>query len=174
MSTIRGIIGLVAIMAGLHEPETVCPPQLDCAALSVWAEARGESFEGQIAVAEVVYKRGEPCDVIQQPGQFVGVELMPYPRQPWVSDPYGWRIALAAAWIAQERLWTTQCAGATHFYAHDLVTPKWAGESCVIGGHTFTTGPPPRRAIAANNQPRQTHSRVKSADDWTLYLSVAI
>ena len=136
--TIRGLIGLVVILAGLHEPETECPPQVDCAALAVWSEARGEPIEGQIAVAEVVLARGEPCEVIQAPGQFEGVERMPYPRQPWVRDPHGWRVALAAAWIAQERLWPTACAGSTNFYAHAKVTPAWAGEPCVISQHTFT------------------------------------
>ena len=141
--TLRGLIGLVVMLAGLHEPETECPPQIDCVALAVYSEARGEPIEGQIAVAEVVYQRGEPCDVIQQPGQFEGVERMPYPREPWVRDPHGWRIALAAAWIAQERLWPTACAGSTHFYAHDKVSPAWAGEPCVISQHTFTTASNP-------------------------------
>ena len=136
--TLRGLIGLVVILAGLHEPETECPPQIDCLALSVWAEARGEPIKGQIAVAEVVLSRGEPCEVIQAPGQFEGVERMPYPREPWKRDPYGWRLALAAAWTAMETDMQTDCAGSTHFYAHDTVTPEWAGEPCVISQHTFT------------------------------------
>lgn len=136
--TLRGLIGLLAILAGLHEPETECPPQMDCLALAVWSEARGEPIEGQIAVAEVVLARGEPCEVIQAPGQFEGVERMPYPREPWKRDPYGWRLALAAAWTAMETDMQTDCAGSTHFYAHDKVSPAWAGEPCVISQHTFT------------------------------------
>lgn len=137
--TLRGLLGLVAILAGLHEPETECPPQIDCLALAAYGEARGEPIEGQIAVAEVVLARGEPCDVIQQPGQFEGVERMPYPRQPWIKDPMGWRLALAAAWAAMETDMVTDCAGSTHFYAHGQVTPEWAGEPCVIANHSFTT-----------------------------------
>ena len=36
--TIRGLVGLVVILAGLHEPETECPPQVDCAAIVVFSE----------------------------------------------------------------------------------------------------------------------------------------
>ena len=136
--TIRGLIGLVVILAGLHEPETECPPQVDCAAIVVFSESRNQPIEGQIAVAEVVYQRGEPCDVMNEPGQFHGVRDWPVPRDPEAIDPHAWRVALAAAWIAQERLWQTECAGSTHFYAHDKVSPEWAGEPCVISQHTFT------------------------------------
>lgn len=136
--TLRGLIGLVVILAGLHEPETECPPQLDCAAIVVFSEARNQPIEGQIAVAEVVYARGEPCDVYDDPDQFHGVRDWPTPRNPEAIDAHAWRVALAASWIAQERLWPTQCAGATHFYAHGEVAPEWAGEPCPIADHTFT------------------------------------
>jgi hypothetical protein len=33
----------------------------------------------------------------------------------------------------------TDCAGSTHFYAHEKVAPEWAGEPCVIANHSFTT-----------------------------------
>lgn len=136
--TIRGVIGLIIMLAGLHEREADCPPQLECSAIAVFSEARGETIEGQIAVAEVVYQRGEPCAAIAEPGQFRGVLDWPTPRAPEAIDARSWRIALAASWIAQEQLWRTRCAGSTHFYAHGTVAPGWAGEPCIIGNHTFT------------------------------------
>lgn len=151
--TLRGVLGLVLILAGLHEPETDCPPQLDCSAMIVFSEARGEPIVGQVAVAEVVYQRGEPCDVMNAPGQFHGIRDWPVPRDPEAIDARAWRMALAASWIAQERLWQSECAGSTHFYAHEKVTPEWAGKPCVIAGHTFT--------IAANKQRA-------AAETWTL------
>lgn len=134
--TLRGVLGLVLILAGLHEPETDCPPQLDCSAMIVFSEARGE-----------------PCDVMNAPGQFHGIRDWPVPRDPEAIDARAWRMALAASWIAQERLWQSECAGSTHFYAHEKVTPEWAGKPCVIAGHTFT--------IAANKQRA-------AAETWTL------
>ncbi len=141
--TLRGILGLVLILAGLHEPESDCPPQVDCAAIVVFSEARGEPIAGQIAVAEVVYQRGEPCDVMNEPGQFHGIRDWPVPRDPEAIDARAWRIALAASWIAQERLWQTECVGSTHFYAHGKSRPAWAGEPCVISQHTFTNASNP-------------------------------
>lgn len=107
----------------------------------------------------VVYQRGEPCDVMNAPGQFHGVRDWLVPRDPEAIDARAWRIALAASWIAQERLWPTECAGATHFYAHEKVTPEWAGKPCVIAGHTFT--------IAANKQRA-------AAETWTCVVTQAI
>lgn len=53
-----------------------------CVALTVYHEARGEPFEGQLAVARVVHNRagGMPsryCRVVYQPGQFSWVALKP-------------------------------------------------------------------------------------------------
>ena len=113
--TIRGLVGLVVILAGLHEPETGVRRRW-IAQQSWFSASRNQPIEGQIAVAEVVYQRGEPCDVMNEPGQFHSVRDWPaMPRDPEAIDPHAWRVALAAAWIAQERLWPTECAGSTHF-----------------------------------------------------------
>jgi spore germination cell wall hydrolase CwlJ-like protein len=54
-----------------------------CLATALYYEARSESLEGQLLVAEVVYNRVESeefpdtvCDVVTQPGQF-----------PWADEP---------------------------------------------------------------------------------------
>lgn len=98
----------------------------------VAAEARGESFEGQAAVAEVIYNRcinrGQSVEqVIWADKQF--------------AYPYGGEISqdtkeAVAAVFDYEIL---SLGGAEYFHA-DYVTPSWAEdfeEVCHIGGHIF-------------------------------------
>lgn len=98
----------------------------------VAAEARGESFEGQAAVAEVIYNRcinrGQSVEqVIWADKQF--------------AYPYGGEISrdtkeAVAAVFDYEIL---SLDGAEYFHA-DYVTPYWAEdmeEVCRIGGHIF-------------------------------------
>lgn len=101
----------------------------------VAAEARGESFEGQAAVAEVIYNRcinrGQSVEeVIWADKQF--------------AHPYGGEISqdtkeAVAAVFDYEQL---NLDGAEYFHA-DYVTPSWADdmqEVCRIGGHIFYKG----------------------------------
>ena len=101
----------------------------------VAAEARGESFEGQAAVAEVTYNRcinrGQSVEeVIWADKQF--------------AHPYGGEIGqdtkeAVAAVFDYEIL---SLGGAEYFHA-DYVTPSWAQdmqEVCRIGGHIFYKG----------------------------------
>lgn len=101
----------------------------------VAAEARGESFEGQAAVAEVIYNRctnrGQSVEqVIWADKQF--------------AYPYGGEISqdtkeAVAAVFDYELL---NLGGAEYFHA-DYVTPSWAEdmqEVCRIGGHIFYKG----------------------------------
>lgn len=101
----------------------------------VAAEARGESFEGQAAVAEVIYNRcinrGQSVEeVIWADKQF--------------AHPYGGEISqdtkeAVAAVFDYELL---NLDGAEYFHA-DYVTPSWAQdmqEVCRIGGHIFYKG----------------------------------
>lgn len=51
------------------------PPQVQCIAQAVYAEAGGESFDGKRAVVHVIMNRSkkqgkEPCSIIKQPYQF--------------------------------------------------------------------------------------------------------
>ena len=101
----------------------------------VAAEARGESFEGQAAVAEVIYNRcvnrGQSVEqVIWADKQF--------------AYPYGGEISqdtkeAVAAVFDYEIL---SLGGAEYFHA-DYVTPSWAQdfeEVCHIGNHIFYKG----------------------------------
>ena len=78
----------------------------DCLANAVYFEARGESLEGQLAVAEVVMNRAASgrypatlCGVVRQPSQFSFVRRGMIPRADRGSD--AWRRAVAVARIAQ-------------------------------------------------------------------------
>ena len=129
---------LATILALSSSEPSVCPPTALCIALGVWSEARGESVAGQLAVANVVLQRGrDACSVIQEPGQFDGVARMPYPREPWKSDPEGWGYALGVAHSAM-RGNNGPCPSASHF--HSGPPPYWAtGKACVVGLHSFYT-----------------------------------
>lgn len=101
----------------------------------VAAEARGESFEGQAAVAEVIYnrcvKRGQSVEeVIWADKQF--------------AYPYGGEISQdtkeAVAAVFDYELLSLD--GAEYFHA-DYVLPSWAEdmeEVCRIGNHIFYKG----------------------------------
>ena len=101
----------------------------------VAAEARGESFEGQAAVAEVIYNR---C---MNRGQ--SVEQVIWADKQF-AYPYGGEISqdtkeAVAAVFDYELL---NLDGAEYFHA-DYVTPNWAEdmeEVCRIGGHIFYKG----------------------------------
>ena len=98
----------------------------------VAAEARGESFEGQAAVAEVIYNR---CI-----NRCLSVEEVIWADKQF-AYPYGGEISqdtkeAVAAVFDYELL---NLDGAEYFHA-DYVTPYWAAdmqEVCHIGGHIF-------------------------------------
>nr|DAU72877.1 MAG TPA: Cell Wall Hydrolase [Caudoviricetes sp.] len=101
----------------------------------VAAEARGESFEGQAAVAEVIYNRcinrGQSVEqVIWADKQFA------YPYGGEISQDI--REAVAAVFDYE----LLNLDGAEYFHA-DYVLPSWAEdmeEVCRIGNHIFYKG----------------------------------
>ena len=101
----------------------------------VAAEARGESFEGQAAVAEVIYNR---CMNREQ-----SVEEVIWADKQF-AHPYGGEISqdtkeAVAAVFDYELL---NLDGAEYFHA-DYVLPSWAEdmeEVCRIGNHIFYRG----------------------------------
>lgn len=103
--------------APLHAKTTT-----ECINRVVWAEARGESREGQRAVAHVILNRSKqsgrtPCEVVSSRGQFVqGRPPSSFSIGELGSDPTG---------------------GATHFKTRDA--RRWYNlrKYIRIGGHTF-------------------------------------
>ena len=117
----------------------------ECLANAVYFEARGESLQGQLAVAEVVMNRAASgrypatlCAVVVQPAQFSFVRRGRMPRADRGSE--AWRRAVAVARIAVEgaapRLLPTSCL----WYHANYVSPSWGrrlARSARIGVHIF-------------------------------------
>lgn len=110
----------------------LAPEQRDYVERVVAAEARGESFEGQAAVAEVILNRAilwdmDVMDVVTAKGQFAA------PFQGEISESV--KEAVSRVFDYGE----FNLNGATHFHA-DYVNPAWAQEmeiDKVIGSHIF-------------------------------------
>lgn len=118
--------------------------QQDCLAKAVYFEARSESLEGQLAVAEVVLNRAASgvypptiCEVVTQPAQFSFIRAGRFPTPDMTSS--AWHTALAIADIAQKRL-AQQIAPNVLWYHATYVAPSWGRRLtrfAQIGTHIF-------------------------------------
>jgi spore germination cell wall hydrolase CwlJ-like protein len=117
----------------------------DCLASAVYFEARGESLEGQLAVAEVVLNRTRSgkypttiCGVVEQPWQFSFVNATKrIPNANRSSE--AWRKAVAIARIAQDQT-AQQLSGGELWYHADYVAPSWGrrlARTQKVGLHIF-------------------------------------
>jgi len=115
-----------------------------CLAKAVYFEARGETEEGQLAVAQVVLNRAASgtypptlCGVVTQHAQFSFVHdgVMPHPDT--ASDC--WKKALAIASIAMKHLAPTVASNVLWYHA-TYVSPAWGRQHVrvtQIGTHIF-------------------------------------
>lgn len=116
----------------------------DCLANAVYFEARGESLEGQLAVAEVVLNRSRSgrypatwCGVVTQHAQFSFVRGGVIPAANRTSE--AWKRAVAIARIAQQGSNRMLAANVLWYHAN-YVSPSWGrrlARSSVIGAHIF-------------------------------------
>lgn len=123
---------------GNHDAEQLC------LARAVYFEARGESLEGQLAVAQVVRNRAASgrypstlCGVVTQPAQFSFIRRGQFPSVN-TADPL-WRKALAIADIAKKDL-AEQIAPNVLWYHASYVAPSWGRRLtrvAQIGTHIF-------------------------------------
>jgi spore germination cell wall hydrolase CwlJ-like protein len=121
-----------------------------CLAEAIYFEARGESDEGQAAVAQVVLNRlasglypATICGVVYQNRQrWHGCQFSfaCEGRSLRVSEPEAWRNALRiAAEVTNGKTYLSDIAGSTHYHAN-YVRPRWARrleKMDVIGHHVF-------------------------------------
>ncbi|MFW2831426.1 cell wall hydrolase [Sphingomonas sp. ID0503] len=114
-----------------------------CLASTIYYEAKSESLEGQLAVAEVVINRSKSgkfpagiCSVITQPSQFGFVRAGRYNTPPQSSA--AWKKAVAIARIAMDGEWQSEASDSLYFHAA-RVRPSWPGAKRVaqIGAHIF-------------------------------------
>ncbi|MFN3971838.1 MAG: cell wall hydrolase [Gemmobacter sp.] len=136
----------------LDQPAAGGGREWECLSRAIYFEARGETLQGQFAVAEVVLNRvaspaypNSVCAVVSQSGgggcQFSYVCDGKTNR---ISEPAAWdragRIAAALMSGTAPRALTK---GATHFHTHG-VRPSWAkrfARTAAIGGHLFYRQP---------------------------------
>jgi spore germination cell wall hydrolase CwlJ-like protein len=122
------------------------PEELDgdmkCLAGAVYFESKGESLEGQLAVARVIINRARSgrfadslCGVVYQPSQFSFVRGHGMPPIRMGSD--SWREAVAIAQIAMDDSWDSRAEGALFFHAR-RVSPGWGKTKLAsIDNHIF-------------------------------------
>jgi hypothetical protein len=116
----------------------------ECLAKAVYFEARGESLEGQLAVAQVVLNRAASgiypatiCDVVTQPAQFSFIRGGKFP--PIDASSACWHKALAIADIARKDL-AQEIAANVLWYHASYVSPAWGHRLtrvAQIGTHIF-------------------------------------
>lgn len=115
--------------------------ELNCLAVGVYYESKGEPLAGQLAVAEVILNRTTSgrfprsvCSVIKQRGQFSFVRGGQLPNPPANAQ---WRKALAVAQVAQKDLWNSPVGEALYFHAR-YVKPGWKRARVgTVGNHIF-------------------------------------
>ncbi len=124
------------------QDDGVSDDELNCLAVAVYFESKGEPLSGQLAVADVILNRTRSgrfprsvCSVLTQPGQFSFVRGG---RMPEVDqNRRAWRTAVAVARVASKALWDSPAEGALFFHARHL-SPKWGRNRVAsIGNHVF-------------------------------------
>jgi hypothetical protein len=115
-----------------------------CLAKAVYFEARSESLEGQLAVAEVVLNRARSgvyppslCGVVTQHAQFSFIHAGRFPAPNTSCD--AWHKALAIAEIASKHLATSVAPNVLWYHAN-YVAPAWGRQrtrAAQIGAHIF-------------------------------------
>lgn len=122
-----------------------CEPAMACVALAVYKESTGESFLGQVAVAEVIRNRvydrmKSPCEVVSEEHQFDGITKYVVGSKPWVKDPVNWIKAMIAAELVFEyKASIPQCEVPTYFFRSE-VNKEWTRRvvhTCRVGDHIF-------------------------------------
>jgi hypothetical protein len=117
--------------------------QANCLATAVYFEARGETPEGQLAVADVVMNRAASskypdnwCDVVKQPWQFSFVQHGQFPA---IRDADAWAKAQGVARLAMANVMRS-VPGDVLWYHANYVAPSWGARLTYvekIGAHIF-------------------------------------
>jgi hypothetical protein len=116
----------------------------NCLATAVYFEARGESLEGQLAVARVVMNRAASgkypsswCEVVRQPAQFSFVR---HGQFPWIDTAStAWAKAQGVARLAMANVVPSVSTDCLWYHA-DYVSPSWGRRlnfAQKIGAHIF-------------------------------------
>jgi hypothetical protein len=118
--------------------------ETNCLATAVYFEARGESVDGQLAVARVVMNRAASgkypsswCEVVRQPAQFSFVR---HGQFPWIDTAsIAWAKAQGVARLAMANVVPSVSTDCLWYHA-DYVSPSWGRRlnfAQKIGAHIF-------------------------------------
>ena len=126
---------------------TAGPPlseEANCIAVAIYHEARGETLEGQLAVARVIMNRAASgkypptwCGTVKQPWQFSFVRNYQFPYTD--KDCAAWRRAVAITRLAINNVVPTLSNDVLWYHA-DYVSPSWGRRLTYvnkIGAHIF-------------------------------------
>ncbi|WP_343519521.1 cell wall hydrolase [Sphingomonas sp.] len=124
------------------QPLEIDDSELNCLAIGVYYESKGEPLEGQLAVAEVILNRAASgrfastvCGVLKQRGQFSFVRGGQLPQPP--ESARAWKTALAVARVARSDMWDSKVSKALYFHARH-VSPGWRRARVgSVGNHVF-------------------------------------
>lgn len=113
---------------------------LFCLAWNVYFEARGEPYEGQLAVAEVTLNRADLsgrniCQEVFLDKQFSWSHQI---NRPKIVNQVAWQEAIDVSKVALS-VPSNVSNGATHYH-NGTVKPQWAKKLCkvvIIGRHIF-------------------------------------
>ncbi len=118
--------------------------EANCIATAVYFEARGETLEGQLAVARVIMNRASSgqypaswCSVVTQPAQFSFVRHGQMPAPNYASD--AWRKAQGITRLAMANV-IPSLSNDVLWYHADYVSPSWGHRLSMaqkIGQHIF-------------------------------------
>lgn len=123
-----------------------------CLALAAFSEQNENQPDGMLLVQVTIINRliddenrygMSLCDVVQQNGQFIGVESWPLPRRPWMTNPRRWAMALETADRVIDRRYEVpgQCVSEKPIlYFHSGDKAYWSPRLhlvCHVDGHYF-------------------------------------
>ncbi len=132
----------LAQLVSMHTIPADMDEELRCLAGAVYFESKGETLNGQLAVAKVVIARRDSgrfasslCGVVYQPSQFSFVRGGRMPAIPSASR--SWAEAVAIAQIAIKDAWKSPVEGALFFHARH-VSPGWRMQRlAAVDNHIF-------------------------------------
>jgi len=149
----RLTILIICAAASFNAFASALKDEIDCLALNIYHEARGESHTGQIAVAYVTMNRvvsgrypNNVCDVIWQSKQFSWTHDG---RSDRPTNERSWQRSLSIATYIYTNYFrfmritkgaTDITRGALYYYAPKKVSPSWARRmvaTAEIGRHIF-------------------------------------
>ncbi len=131
-------------LVGRYNTTAQLDEETNCLATAVYFEARGESLEGQLAVARVVMNRAASgryandwCGVVKQHAQFSFVRHGQFPAIDMASSAWGKAKAIARLAVANV---VPSVDSNVLWYHANYVAPRWEHQLNVvekIGAHIF-------------------------------------